>query len=114
MTEPHVSTGPNRALPGVVCAVVGVMASLVVLGWLIDVKALTGAVAGRPGMKMNTAAGALLSAGALWALRYERRDRAAQIAALVCAGIATLIGLLTHLIRDLSYLWVDPRVKYFD
>jgi len=26
----------------------------------------------------------------------------------------TLIGLLTHLIRDLSYLWVDPRVKYFD
>jgi microcin C transport system permease protein len=24
----------------------------------------------------------------------------------------TLIGLVTTLIRDLSYLWVDPRVKY--
>ena len=26
----------------------------------------------------------------------------------------TIIGLFTTLLRDLSYLWVDPRVKYFD
>jgi len=26
----------------------------------------------------------------------------------------TIIGLLTTLVRDLSYLWADPRVKYFD
>src|ERR671915_1346038 len=26
----------------------------------------------------------------------------------------TIIGLLTTLLRDLSYLWVDPRVKFFD
>ena len=25
----------------------------------------------------------------------------------------TIIGLLTTLLRDLSYIWVDPRVKYF-
>jgi len=28
--------------------------------------------------------------------------------------IFTIIGLLTTLLRDLSYLWVDPRVKFFD
>ena len=26
----------------------------------------------------------------------------------------TLIGLLTKLLRDLSYVWVDPRVQFFD
>jgi len=26
--------------------------------------------------------------------------------------VFTLIGLLTNLIRDLGYLWADPRVKY--
>jgi ABC-type microcin C transport system permease subunit YejB len=26
----------------------------------------------------------------------------------------TIIGLLTTLLRDLSYLWVDPRVRFFD
>ena len=25
----------------------------------------------------------------------------------------TIIGLLARLLRDLSYIWVDPRVKYF-
>jgi microcin C transport system permease protein len=25
----------------------------------------------------------------------------------------TLIGLFTTLLRDLSYVWVDPRVKFF-
>jgi microcin C transport system permease protein len=25
----------------------------------------------------------------------------------------TLIGLFTTLLRDLSYIWVDPRVKFF-
>jgi len=28
--------------------------------------------------------------------------------------VFTIIGLFTHLIRDLGYVWVDPRVKYFD
>jgi microcin C transport system permease protein len=28
--------------------------------------------------------------------------------------VFTIIGLFAHLIRDLSYVWVDPRVKYFD
>src|ERR1700716_803929 len=28
--------------------------------------------------------------------------------------VFTIIGLLTHLLRDLRYVWVDPRVKFFD
>ena len=28
--------------------------------------------------------------------------------------VYTIIGLLTNLIRDLTYVWVDPRVKFFD
>src|SRR5437588_11495043 len=28
--------------------------------------------------------------------------------------VFTLIGLITHLIRDLSYVWVDPRIRFFD
>jgi microcin C transport system permease protein len=26
--------------------------------------------------------------------------------------VYTIIGLLTNLIRDLTYVWVDPRVKF--
>ena len=26
----------------------------------------------------------------------------------------TLIGLVTKLLGDLSYVWVDPRVKFFE
>ena len=47
-------------------------------------------------------------------LSYEsviRRDYPVVLGSLY---VFTIIGLLTTLIRDLSYLWVDPRVKFFD
>jgi len=56
----------------------------------------------------------LFSLDGLGLLSYEsviRRDYPVVFGSLY---VFTLIGLLTHLIRDLSYLWVDPRVKYFD
>jgi microcin C transport system permease protein len=56
----------------------------------------------------------LFSLDGLGLLSYEsviRRDYPVVFGSLF---VFTLIGLLTHLIRDLSYLWVDPRVKYFD
>ncbi len=56
----------------------------------------------------------LFSLDGLGLLSYEsviRRDYPVVFGSLF---IFTLIGLLAHLIRDLSYLWVDPRVKYFD
>jgi len=28
--------------------------------------------------------------------------------------VFTIIGLFTHLVRDLSYVLVDPRVRFFD
>jgi microcin C transport system permease protein len=56
----------------------------------------------------------LFSLDGLGLLSYEsviRRDYPVVFGSLF---VFTLIGLLTHLIRDLSYLWADPRVKYFD
>jgi microcin C transport system permease protein len=56
----------------------------------------------------------LFSLDGLGLLSYEsviRRDYPVVFGSLF---LFTLIGLVTHLIRDLSYLWVDPRVKFFD
>jgi microcin C transport system permease protein len=54
----------------------------------------------------------LFSLDGLGLLSYEsviRRDYPVVMGTLF---FFTLIGLLTKLIRDLGYLWVDPRVKY--
>ena len=56
----------------------------------------------------------LFSLDGLGLLSYEsviRRDYPVVFGSLF---VFTLIGLLAHLLRDLSYVWVDPRVKYFD
>jgi microcin C transport system permease protein len=55
----------------------------------------------------------LFSLDGLGLLSYEsviRRDYPVVLGSLF---LFTIIGLLTTLIRDLSYVWVDPRVKYF-
>jgi microcin C transport system permease protein len=54
----------------------------------------------------------LFSLDGLGLLSYEsviRRDYPVVLGSLF---LFTIIGLLTTLIRDLSYLWVDPRVKF--
>jgi microcin C transport system permease protein len=56
----------------------------------------------------------LFSLDGLGLLSYEsviRRDYPVVLGSLF---LFTIIGLLTTLLRDLSYLWVDPRVRYFD
>ncbi len=56
----------------------------------------------------------LFSLDGLGLLSYEsviRRDYPVVFGSLF---VYTIIGLLTNLIRDLTYLWVDPRVKFFD
>src|SRR5688572_18680077 len=56
----------------------------------------------------------LFSLDGLGLLSYEsviRRDYPVVFGSLY---LFTIIGLLTTLLRDLSYLWVDPRVKFFD
>jgi microcin C transport system permease protein len=56
----------------------------------------------------------LFSLDGLGLLSYEsviRRDYPVVLGSLF---VFTIIGMLTTLLRDLSYLWVDPRVKYFD
>jgi microcin C transport system permease protein len=56
----------------------------------------------------------LFSLDGLGLLSYEsviRRDYPVVFGNLF---VFTLIGLLTTLLRDLSYVWVDPRVRYFD
>lgn len=54
----------------------------------------------------------LFSLDGLGLLSYEsviRRDYPVVLGSLF---LFTLIGLVTTMIRDLAYLWVDPRVKY--
>jgi len=56
----------------------------------------------------------LFSLDGLGLLSYEsviRRDYPVVLGSLF---VFTIIGLLTTLLRDLSYIWVDPRVAYFD
>ena len=56
----------------------------------------------------------LFSLDGLGLLSYEsviRRDYPVVFGSLF---LFTIIGLLTTLLRDLSYLWVDPRVRFFD
>jgi microcin C transport system permease protein len=56
----------------------------------------------------------LFSLDGLGLLSYEsviRRDYPVVFGTLF---VFTVIGLVTHLIRDLGYVWADPRVKYFD
>jgi microcin C transport system permease protein len=56
----------------------------------------------------------LFSLDGLGLLSYEsviRRDYPVVFGSLF---LFTLIGLFTTLLRDLCYLWVDPRVKFFD
>jgi microcin C transport system permease protein len=56
----------------------------------------------------------LFSLDGLGLLSYEsviRRDYPVVLGSLF---LFTLIGLVTTLLRDLSYVWVDPRVKFFD
>ncbi len=56
----------------------------------------------------------LFSLDGLGLLAYEsviRRDYPVVMGSLF---LFTIIGLLTTLLRDLSYLWVDPRVSFFD
>ena len=55
----------------------------------------------------------LFSLDGLGLLSYEsviRRDYPVVLGSLF---FFTIIGLVATLLRDLSYLWVDPRVKYF-
>ena len=55
----------------------------------------------------------LFSLDGLGLLSYEsviRRDYPVVLGSLF---FFTIIGLLARLLRDLSYIWVDPRVKYF-
>jgi microcin C transport system permease protein len=56
----------------------------------------------------------LFSLDGLGLLSYEsviRRDYPVVFGSLF---LFTIIGLFTTLLRDLCYLWVDPRVKFFD
>ncbi|HYR34998.1 MAG TPA: microcin C ABC transporter permease YejB [Burkholderiales bacterium] len=56
----------------------------------------------------------LFSLDGLGLLSYEsviRRDYPVVFGSLF---VYTIIGLATNLIRDLTYVWVDPRVKFFD
>ena len=86
---------------------------------IVPVYGSTKTVFSRPKLKLAAVAGSLLietlfSLDGLGLLSYEsviRRDYPVVFGTLF---MFTIIGLLTTLLRDLSYLWVDPRVRFFD
>ncbi|MBI3950706.1 MAG: response regulator [Acidobacteria bacterium] len=76
-------------------AIVMLMASLVLVGWMLDIATLKSILPDLVTMKANTALGLLLAGTSLWLLGTEPRHRWIRRAAQVCAGTVVLIGLLT-------------------
>ena len=69
--------------------------ALVLAGWAFEVGALKSVLPGLSSMKANTALGLVLAGVALWLWADEYAPPRQRRAGLVCAGLVTLIGLLT-------------------
>ncbi len=69
--------------------------ALVLAGWAFEVGALKSVLPGFASMKANTALGLVLAGVALWLRADEYASQRRRQAGLVCAGLVTLLGLLT-------------------
>jgi PAS domain S-box-containing protein len=78
-----------------VAILAAVEAAVVLLGWLLDIPALTSGVPveGFSAMKANSALGVILSSASLWCDQQDERRRAFHAASLISASLALLIGL---------------------
>jgi two-component system cell cycle sensor histidine kinase/response regulator CckA len=82
-----------RVLPSILATLVALIALLVLLGWTTGSPTLKSLGPGLETMKPNTAVAFLLAATSLFLV--PRRERTARLFGYICAGSASLIGLLT-------------------
>lgn len=75
--------------------VIMLVGGLVLAGWTFEIPALKSILPELPSMKANTALGFVVMGLAFWLLPKPNTSRSQQIVALVCAGLITMLGLLT-------------------
>jgi len=92
-TDPGLVTAFRR-LAGLAAAAVGAVAVLVLLGWTFQINLFKSLWPGQTATRPLTALGILLLAAALWLLNDPARPSAWRRVALVCAGLAALLGLV--------------------
>ena len=85
----------QKRVPTITSLLVMFTGVLVLVGWITDTTALKSIMPYWVTMKVNTALCFFLAGLSLWLRRAEDSTRTRQLVGLVCAGIATLISLLT-------------------
>ena len=97
MNPPLPSAVPRavRVIPAGAAALVTITGSLVIAGWFAHLPALLSISPHWVTMKFNTACCLVLCGVGLWCLRDEAAPPRLRLAGRICAGLATLAGLLT-------------------
>jgi PAS domain S-box-containing protein len=85
----------RAACGGAALLAVLVGGAILIGGWALGVRWLTGLLPGLSTMKANTALGLVLCGGALWSARPTSGSPRVRRGAVVAASLAVLIGLLT-------------------
>lgn len=92
-----------RWVPLTASASVVAVGSLVMVGWWLDVAILKGSLAGFPPVRPTSALAFMLAGISLWLLRAPPPEGWRRRAALVCASIVVLIGVLS--LGDYLFGW---------
>jgi signal transduction histidine kinase len=100
MLRPLPQSGPRTVVtlgpvPQAATAVGVAVPCLVLAGWALDIVTLKNVLPGQPQMVPNTALAFILTSVSLWLLRTEESAARWRRHACACAGVVTLIGLLT-------------------
>jgi PAS domain S-box-containing protein len=85
----------QKLVPTITSLLVMFAGALVLVGWITDTTALKSIMPYWVTMKANTAICFFLAGLSLWLRRRENSPKSRQLAGLICAGIVTLISLLT-------------------
>ena len=73
------------------------LAAVVILGWILDIRILTGFLPGMPLMKINTAVGLVLAGYGVFRMARDRPGRRDAALAAVCGAVVCALGAVTIL-----------------
>jgi PAS domain S-box-containing protein len=94
-TSTSVGLKVQKYVPAITSLLVMLTGALVFVGWITDTAALKSIMPNWVAMKVNTALCLFLAGLSLWLRRTEDPYRRRQLVGWICAGIVTLISLLT-------------------
>ncbi len=94
-TSTSVGLKVQKYVPAITSLLVMFTGALVFVGWITDTTALKSIMPNWVAMKVNTAFCLFLAGLSLWLRRTEDPSRRRQLVGWICAGIVTLISLLT-------------------